>query len=240
MSRWRPSRRARPALCGIGAASIAWRDAGALRLADPAEAASAFAAMSGTIDVVAGNDLAVHWMQQPPAAVRSLQELQLVAAARCAHLHGGAPTDWWVAADWSLRHPFVCAALPRATTARLQERARGASLRWHTAFGIVVERGARSLPDEGWSALRTPLRVLLWHCTRGRADALTGFAVAPDAPHAAVEAQVGVHLQLEAAASDSPVDQRLHWCASAGPAGGASTEAEAALALGQLLQGGSA
>lgn len=228
-------------MCGVGSGTIAWRDGQAqVRVGGHEEAAAAFASAGGAIHVVAGNDLAVHWIQQPPAAVRSLPELQLVAAARCAHLHGGAPGDWWIAADWSVRHPFVCAALPRVVAARLQEAAGGTRLQWHTAFGIAADQGARSVPDEGWSALRTPSRVVLWHCTRGRADALTGFTTAADAPSETVAAQLDVHLQLEAAAVGSPASARVHWCALGTSTDHASTEAEAALALGQLLKRGAA
>ena len=51
------------------------------------------------VDVIVANDVAVHWLQNPPPGVRSLNELRDVAGARCAHLFGGAPSHWHLAGD---------------------------------------------------------------------------------------------------------------------------------------------
>jgi hypothetical protein len=226
---------------GLDAQGIAWQGEGGPQCVPHGEGAAALAlARPGVpIDIVVGSDLAVHWVQQPPAATRSLPELQLVAAARCAHLHGGAPGHWWVAADWNTRRPFVCAALPRGVAQPLQDAcaARGIAARWHTAWGVVASAAAAEFPDDGWSALRTPQRVLLWHCSGGRVDALTGFGVAADADAAKVEALLAVSMQLEAAGSGFDAQGAVRW-SGAGPQGaGFAREALASLALGSLMGG---
>ncbi len=60
-------------------------------------------------------DLCKHFVQQPAAGVRSLDELQALATLRAGQLFGGPPQAWAVVADWSLTRPMVCAALPVAT-----------------------------------------------------------------------------------------------------------------------------
>lgn len=237
MSRWLPRWRPRSALCGMDAQRIAWIEGGLVRVATHCDVSQALANVHGSVDIVAGNDLAVHWIQQPTAAVQSLQELQLVAAARCAHLHGGSPGEWWIAADWSLGRPFVCAALPRAVTQPLQRAAHDVRIRWHTAFGIVAGRLARGLADEGWSAMRTPARVLLWHCRGGRTDALTGFAIEAAASDKAVDAQLRMHLQLEATMTGNTMPQAVEWSPSDARTARSPTEAQAALALAHFLHG---
>ena len=97
---------------------------------------------------------------EPAGSVASLPELQLVAAARCAHLYGESPHDWWMAADWSATRPFVCAALPRALTAPLQQAldAAGVSARWHTSWSVACgdARQHVSLRSDGAPCARRP------------------------------------------------------------------------------------
>jgi hypothetical protein len=159
---------------------------GVRREAEPATAlAQALAGRpKGTaVDVIACNELAVHWLQDPPADVGSLAELKLVAAVRCAHLFGGTASSWWIAGNWDLSRPFACAALPSAQMVALQAIAQehGATLRWHTAWGLLCSARAASLPGEGWSAARSRGRLVAWHCRGGRPDALWSVAAPPDA-----------------------------------------------------------
>jgi len=90
---------------GVDSQSLAWlRNASA---PEPAVAtgehrSSLARALEGvrrgtTVDIVAANDLALHWLQTAPALVTSLAELRLVAGARCAHLYNGSTQDWLVA-----------------------------------------------------------------------------------------------------------------------------------------------
>jgi hypothetical protein len=226
---------------GADAQGVAWHGlAGALALAahgDEARHALTEAAAAGTVDIVAGSDLAVHWVQQAPASTRSLPELRLAAAARCAHLFGGAAGDWWVAGDWALQRPFVCSAVPRSVTAPLRQAASAISLRlrWHSAWSVHTAARAASLPDEGWCALRTPRRVLLWHCSAGRVDAMTGFVTAPDASDAELAAQAAMHVQLESLVGRGDDGTAVHWTAIGGEL--PPREAEAALLAGARLAG---
>lgn len=160
--------------------------------------------------VIAAHDVAVHWMQSPPAAVQSMRELKLVAGARCAQLYGGSGTAWWVAGDWDAEHPFPCAALPRAQVRAVEEVAiaAGVSLGWHSLWSRVCTRDAASIPAAGWSALRTRERVVLWHCTTGRVDAITTLAAASaDEAQRAVAQQVQIELLQDAALRPGAV----HW-----------------------------
>ena len=183
MSRWLPDRlRVRRVAWGVDAHGIAWQESGMARELsheDDAVAHALQAAGSAGVEAIAANELAVHWLQQPPQAIQSLQELRLVAQARCAHLHGGRPDDWWVAGDWTVDRPFVCAALPRAVVQPLQDRCdrQGIRVRWHTVWSLLARHRPASLPNEGWCGMRTASRALLWHCKDGQVTTLTGFAI---------------------------------------------------------------
>lgn len=130
-----------------------------------------------TIDVVVGADLSHHWMQTPPASVASLAELQQVAQARRAHLFGhtsgSTPGDasgaWWITGDWDARRPFVCAALPAGLCTDVHDALADAGLapRWQSLWGLLAQRPPQALPGNGWCALRSASRMLVWHCTGG-------------------------------------------------------------------------
>jgi len=248
VSLWRPrsSRRSTRAAWGLDARELAWRPsgdaAGAARRAAHAEAlpqALAQLPAGAGVDVIAGNDVAVHWLQTPPASVASLDELRLVAAARCAHLYGGAPRDWWVAADWNATLPFVCAALPYSTVRPLQQKlaAAGVAARWHTAWGVACGSDANTFPADGWSALRSPQRVLLWHCREGRIDCLGMQGVAPDTADEDANAQALRQIRIEGVRDASLASEMLHWVSMASQDGSEANEAVAALGLGVLLEG---
>lgn len=243
MSRWRRES-ARRAAWGMDAQSLAWigTGGGVATAPLPDAPAHAFAARPGpVIDVIVANTAAVHWLQEPPAQARSLDELKLVAAARCAHLFGGSPADWWIAADWTTRRAFPCAALRRKLVRPLQDAvaAHGGALRWHTAWSLWCSVRARSMPEEGWIGLRSARQVLLWHCRTGRVDALTSFAVEPTASAHEVTAQAAIHMQLEAAGGGCAPPGEVHW-ADTSEAAAQESEARFALALSPLLAGGAA
>lgn len=113
---------------------------------------------------VVGLGTAVHWLQASPPGVNSLAELRQVAAARCAFLHGGAPEDWIVQADWDAARPFVCAAVRRE-----QEPDAG----WQSAWQVV----RRQAQAGGWHALESEGHVALWHVRQGHVDAISAFAI---------------------------------------------------------------
>ncbi|ROZ79744.1 hypothetical protein [Ramlibacter sp. WS9] len=245
MSLWRPET-SRRAAWGLDARELAWSPtgpAGTVRHAGHPEAlpqALSHLAPNTGVDVIAGNDVAVHWLQTPPSSVASLDELRLVAAARCAHLYGGTPRDWWVAADWNANAPFVCAALPYTVVMAFQQKlaAAGVSARWHTAWGVACgSSDANTFPADGWSALRSPQRVLLWHCRDGRVDCLSMQGVAPGTTDEDANAQVLRQVRIEGMRNASLASESLHWVNLGSGDELQANEAVAALGLGKLLEG---
>lgn len=247
MSLWPLShlRQSTRATWGLDPRELAWRPDGerkgaALRAPHAEALPRALAQLApGTgVDLIAGNDIAVYWLQTPPSSVASLQELRLVAAARCSHLYGGTPTDWWIAAEWDAAAPFVCAALPYSTVRPLQQRleAAGIAARWHTAWGVACDLDADSFPDDGWSALRSPHRFVLWHCREGRVDCLSMHSVTPDTADEDANAQALRHIRVECLRDSSLAKEPLHWVSIATPGNVAVNEAVAALELGVMLE----
>lgn len=166
----------------------------------------------GVIDVIAGCDVAQHWVQIPPASVASFAELRLVAQTRCAYLHGGTPAEWIVAADWHASRPFVCMGLPQDLVRPLGETLTKYRLvpRWHSAWSVLSCAAARAFPSEGWSAVRTPARVMLWHCSGAHVDCMASWAVSLQEPTAIAASRALQQVALEA--SRTGMDGRpLHW-----------------------------
>lgn len=239
MSRWLPDRLrpSRLAVVGLDGNTSAWREAGTARLALASGAAEAIGGRTGPRQwlLVAGLDLAVHWVQSPPAGLRSLPELRQVAAVRCAALHGGDPQDWWVAGDWNARRDFVCSALPRTTAnAWLAEAgARGVRLRWLSTWLAACSAKSAAVPPDGWSALRTPSRVITWHCRQGRVNCVFDIGVSGDegAPDLArrTAQQIRLACLRQPHLKEGPV-----WWPEDPALGAQATEAQAALYWGEL------
>jgi hypothetical protein len=170
-----------------------------------------------TIDVVVGADLARHWVQTPPASVASLAELQQIAQARRAHLFGNtfgdAAQTWWIAGDWDARRPFVCAAMPAALCADVQAALANAGLtpRWQTLWGLLAQSPPQALPADGWCALRSTSRMLVWHCAGGQVRALLTLPthLLEDPGEAAARAWQSVVAECTGAAL--PASGPLHW-----------------------------
>lgn len=221
MSRWRldPLRRsARQRLfVGLDAHGMAWQFEGAPpSSATTANEANALALQLRPmlrLDLVVANDVAVHWLQTPPAGVQSLTELRQVAASRCAHLFGGVPAGWWVAGDWSASQPFVCAGMPLDRVGPVQRALRqaGTVATWHTAWGLLCSRLAGTLPTDGWIATRSAGRVVVWRCQRGRVTALSCLNVGAWANNDEVNEAVGQLLRMEALRDTAVVPGPVHW-----------------------------
>lgn len=248
MSRWLPERaRSTAVVLGLDARQLAraWRDASGLdRVAvhdwrdNPAAAVRA--ALDGAdaagpapglraVHLIAGGDLAFHWLQTPPAALASLAELHQVAQARCVHLYG--PGNWLVTGDWQASHPFACAAISLGELAPLCQalQARRLALHWHTPWSLLSARAARAFPADGWSAARTPRQVLLWHCTAGQVDALTALPASPGEDAGATAARALQHMRIESSRTQHLAAGVLHWLdlAPAGPGRGTDDGAPA-------------
>lgn len=239
MSRWRLERmRSSKAVWGADMHGLAWHNLGEASVQIGSHQDGAARALTDPhgarhLDVIASTDLALHWLQQPPSATRTLEELKLVAATRCAHLFGGNPAEWWIAGDWTARRPFVCSALPRAVVATLQHacQARRTQLRWHSAWSLVASAHARHFPHDGWSAMRSPSRLTLWHCTAGHVDAMATLSIATQATDTEVAHALELQMKLECAAGTPP--GKVQWAVDMPRA---SRDSVAALALAPLLE----
>jgi hypothetical protein len=167
---------------------------------------------SGIVDVIAGNDVALHWVQSPPASLTSFAELRLVAQARCAHLYGGAPGDWRIGADWQASRPFVCVALPQDVVLPIEECLAEFKLvpRWHSAWSVLSCILPHAFASQGWNAVRSPARVVIWHCSNGQVDCMATCAVAQqDSIEAARRASQ--QMRVEMSRSDQFGNAILHW-----------------------------
>ncbi|MBI5279834.1 MAG: hypothetical protein HY854_25610 [Burkholderiales bacterium] len=236
MSLLRPEQsNAGPAIVGFGRTGYCWRLPG-----NPTDTegdrdllAAAISALPAgyLVQVVAGLDLAVHWLQVPPASLRSLLELRLVAAARCIHLYGGAAEDWWIAADWDARTPFTCAALPASearSLANLFEAGR-LKVQWHTSWTAVCKGSASAFPSDGWSGLRTASRAFIWCCSQGRIANLTSLPADNLLAAPRFDEQVGQLIELESLRNPALTRGVVHWQRLSG-----EHEAHSALAAGVL------
>lgn len=170
-------------------------------------------AKPGFIDVIAGNDVALHWIQAPPASVASFAELRLVAGARCAHLYGGTPSDWRIAGDWHPARPFVCSALPHDAVLPIEQQLAEFKLvpRWHSAWSVLGCGMAQAFPSNGWSAVRSPARVVLWHCSEAQVDGITTWPVAGLEDTAGAARRARQQMQVEISRSGHAEDGDLHW-----------------------------
>lgn len=220
MSRWLRNALTRPARLVLGI------DLQQLAVFDPANSQRAVhaghdalatvlprASSRSILHIVAATDLARHWVQAPPASIASLAELRQVAAARCAHLHGGSPSDWHVAADWNADRPFVCAALPADLVTRVTREATqsGLQTRWHTAWGLFCSRYAHRMPKQGWVAMRTRSRIALWHCEAGAADDLGILHIDPQSSEEQAVQHALQHIQVAALRLGRPAMKTVAW-----------------------------
>lgn len=189
MSRWLPNRLRRTVLAlGLDAQSLAyaWQDTKGLEhvtvhdwRADPVTTVrhilmqGSAGSRKNSVHLIAGAGLAFHWIQAPPKALASLAELRLVANSRCSQLYGDG--DWMVVGDWNAQRPFVCAAIARGTLSALCEalQAHDLAIHWYTSWGLLCSLQHRVFPSNGWSAIRTPGQILMWHCSAGLLDSLT-------------------------------------------------------------------
>lgn len=244
MSRWRFEwwrRRVRQRVCvGMAADGMAWQVDGSLpastATANEVSALAQQLAPRARVDVIVADDIAVHWLQTPPAGVRSLSELRQVAAARCALLFGGQPAGWWVAGDWSATRAFVCAGLPLERVGPLQRTLAHAKAQttWNTTVGLLLGSQAATCPADGWSAARCAGRVVAWHGREGLVTALSCLNVGAQANAAEARAAVAQWQRMEALRDPALAAGSVHWVELPPPA---AVSGGAALALAPWLRG---
>lgn len=154
-----------------------------------------------TARIVVGNDLARHWLLDPPKGAASLREIQAVAQARFAELFAEPIDDWLVAGDWRTKHPFVCVALPKWVVAATRGTDLG-TLRATlvtSALGRALELFRRKLPNTGWCCVRTPRSLALMYLRGGLPVTLRVAPAVPGSAHDDLISSGTQELQREAA-----------------------------------------
>lgn len=113
-----------------------------------------------------------HFAMEPPAGIRSLAELRLVATGRCAQIFGGTPDDWVVTGDWRASGSFLCAAVPAwvDSTLRACFPANAMPLVRSSVEAAFAGLG-RQMPGNGWACIGSPAHVVLIHLTGMRVNA---------------------------------------------------------------------
>ena len=114
-------------------------------------------------------DLCRHFVLAPPAGLRAFSELRSLAAARAAQIFGAGA--WAGVADWHLKRPFACAALPQPLLQALLDAAREAGLTLGLESAVLAALPLAA-PAPGYSAFATPAHVVLVHADRSGADVL--------------------------------------------------------------------
>jgi Tfp pilus assembly protein PilN len=227
VSRWLPEwlRRSPPLVVAVDAQGFAWTTDGELRTGTHQDLGATFASIrSGSaVDIVVCSDVAVHWLQQVPRSVASFAELRQAAAARCAQLFGGKPSEWRVTGDWRVDREFVGAGIPRALMNRIEGLLEPLALRirWHTAPSLVLNRRGGTSRD-GWSGVRCAATVALWHATAGHVDSISVLRIGAEQDEEDVLAGARRHVVLERARRGFVDHEEIGWLDA--PRGGGEAE----------------
>lgn len=158
--------------------------------------------------IVVADSLARYWMMESPAAVRSLSELQAVAQARSQQLFGVAQR-WQVAADWSARHAFLCAAIPEWVGQGVRQVV-GAAAPLDAVLPLVRARALGGVSD-AWMCVSSPGRIGLLLKDRGR---LRSVRALPSNPAEPLEMQLRVatqELRRESLRTQIPLGNAVPW-----------------------------
>ncbi len=145
------------------------------RLAQALETAGVPGRRAGRVQVVVANDLAQHWLCTPPVGTASLGELQAFAAARRAQIHGDAPQDWQVSADWRADRTFLCAGVPVVLVDALKgllARAGRLEIVTELVHAWAPHGPARQGRPTGWLCLDSASGAALVSLSAGRPRAL--------------------------------------------------------------------
>jgi hypothetical protein len=227
---------ARTLALGLGQGRIAWLSPApgeGVRVAEPLKALREAVDATGcrALDITVGNDIAVHWLQQPPKSVHSMAELRQVAYVRCSQLYGGGPDAWWVTGDWDAARPFVCAALPQQLVRPLTDATDALRLRvrWRSVWDVACEGRADMIGQQGWNALRSPVAAMVWHCTDGRVDCIARVGTEATQVQADVQEQVDQRVAIERLRDEQLSATPVRWHPMPASPGTADCEAHAAL-----------
>lgn len=120
-----------------------------------------------------------HFAMEPPAGIRSLGELRLVATGRCAQIFGGSPEDWAVTGDWRASGSFLCAALPTWVDMALRSCFPGGTTtpRVRSFVEAAFECMRDRMPSNGWVCIKSPAYVVLTHLTQSKVTACRTLVV---------------------------------------------------------------
>lgn len=198
------------ALSGDTAVPGVW--AGALAQALMAVGAPEHSA--GPVKVVVANDLAQHWLCTPPVGTASLGELQAFASARRAQIHGDAPQDWRVTADWQVGGAFLCTGVPGAVVDVLKSAfAKAGRLEVVTELAHAwAPRGpARQGRPTGWLCLDSASGAALVSLAAGRPRALRTWRLPVQADKAARASMIAAEARREALRAGEAVPSQVRW-----------------------------
>jgi len=87
----------------------------------------------------------------------------------------------------------------------------GLRARWHTAWGVLCDRQANAFASNGWNAVRSVSRVLLWHCRNGEIKCLTSIAIDTQSPDREAAEHALQVMHLEATRSNDCPASVLNW-----------------------------
>ncbi|RRS02411.1 hypothetical protein EIP75_20915 [Aquabacterium soli] len=187
-----------------------WADA----LSQALRAVGALERRAGRVQVVVANDLAQHWLCTPPGGTASLGELQAFASARRAQIHGDAPQDWRVTADWQVGGAFLCTAVPGVVVDALKSAFAKAG-----RLGIVTELAHAWAPrgpawqgrPTGWLCLDSASGAALVSLAAGRPRALRTWRLPGQADKAARASMIAAEARREALRVGEAVPSQVRW-----------------------------
>jgi hypothetical protein len=222
---------------GLGLDAIALVDARRWRRAPVAVLAEASLASSGldhlalalramladagvagrALTVVVSDELARMWQVSPPEGSARMADLEGAAALRFQALYGAAPVGWRIGADWSIKRPFLAAALPASLLALLEQVALEQKLRLVevTPQFVAAFNGVRArLASDAWfGVLQAGVLTLGVQAVAGHLGAVRAVAVPADADGA----WLARHVAREALRLEVPTPARLQLCGDAPP-----------------------
>jgi hypothetical protein len=124
----------------------------------------------GAVEVVLDDRLARYFVVSAPEGIASLAELHSVATVRLGELFGVDPLIYELAADWRVRGPFLCCAVPRTVKQALQDAAalaRASLASLVPLFLRVANSASAARRHTGWIVVRANGWVTAANLERG-------------------------------------------------------------------------
>lgn len=166
------------------------------------------------VQVVVANDLAQHWLCTPPVGTASLAELQAFASVRRAQIHGDAPQDWRVTADWQVGGAFLCTGVPGVVVDALKStfaKAGRLEITTELAHAWTPRGPACQNRPTGWLCLDSTSGVALVSLAAGRPRALRTWRLPVQADKAARASMIAAEARREALRVGEAVPSQVRW-----------------------------